>query len=145
MVQIKIWVLQDKVAPVCYEIIAYGILSGFFLDNRKNEMQVGMYQLIEFHTSEANSIRQNPCGSVSSFREAKLWTAIELLPERCREIFLMSKRDGMTYREIAEELNLSEKTVEHQISKALKTLRGKKDDFLADFFYILPFIHGGIL
>ncbi len=34
----------------------------------------------------------------SSFREAKLWTAIELLPERCREIFLMSKRDGMTYR-----------------------------------------------
>lgn len=81
----------------------------------------------------------------SSFREAELWTAIEQLPDRCREIFLMSKRDGMTYREIAEELDLSEKTVEHQISKALKTLRGKKDDFFADFFYILPFIHGGIL
>ena len=61
----------------------------------------------------------------SSFREAKLWTAIELLPERCREIFLMSKRDGMTYREIAEELNLSEKTVEHQISKALKTFQAE--------------------
>ncbi len=75
----------------------------------------------------------------SSFREAELWTAIELLPERCREIFLMSKRDGMTYREIAEELNLSEKTVEHQISKALKTLRGKKDDFLADFFLYFTF------
>ena len=92
------------------------------------------------------------CGVISddqaqecSFREAELWTAIEQLPERCREIFLMSKRDGMTYREIAEELNLSEKIVEHQISKALKTLRGKKDDFRADFFYILPFIHGGIL
>lgn len=81
----------------------------------------------------------------SSFWEAELWTAIELLPERCREIFLMSKRDGMTYREIAEELNLSEKTVEHQISKALNILRGKKDEFLADFFYILPFIYGGIL
>ena len=81
----------------------------------------------------------------SSFREAELWTAIEQLPDRCREIFLMSKRDGMTYREIAEELNLSEKTVEHQISKALKTLRGKKENFFADFYYILPFIHGGIL
>ena len=81
----------------------------------------------------------------SSFHEAELWTAIEQLPDRCREIFLMSKRDGMTYREIAEELNLSEKTVEHQISKALKTLRGKKDDFFADFFYILPFLNGGIL
>ena len=81
----------------------------------------------------------------SSFREAELWTAIEKLPERCREIFLMSTRDGMTYREIAVELDLSEKTVEHQIYKALKTLRGNKEDFLADFFYILPFIQGGIL
>ncbi len=76
-----------------------------------------------------------------SFREAALWTAIEQLPDRCRVIFLMSKRDGMTYREIAEELGLSEKTVEHQISKALKILRGKKEEFL----YILPFISGGIL
>ena len=77
----------------------------------------------------------------SSFREAALWTAIERLPDRCRAIFSMSKRDGMTYREIAEELALSEKTVEHQISKALKMLRGKKEDFL----YILPFMSGGIL
>ena len=75
----------------------------------------------------------------SSFQEAELWTAIELLPERCREIFLMSKRDGMTYREIAEELNLSEKTVEHQISKALKTLRGKKDEFSCRFFLYFTF------
>lgn len=74
----------------------------------------------------------------SSSREAELWTAIEQLPDRCREIFLMSKRDGMTYREIAEELCLSEKTVEHQISKALKTLRGRKDDF----FFLLPFVLG---
>ena len=74
----------------------------------------------------------------SSCREAELWTAIEQLPDRCREIFLMSKRDGMTYREIAEELCLSEKTVEHQISKALKILRGKKDDF----FFLLPFVLG---
>ena len=74
----------------------------------------------------------------SSSREAELWTAIEQLPERCREIFLMSKRDGMTYREIAEELCLSEKTVEHQISKALKILRGKK----GDFFFLLPFVLG---
>lgn len=74
----------------------------------------------------------------SASREAELWTAIEQLPERCREIFLMSKRDGMTYREIAEELCLSEKTVEHQISKALKTLRGKK----GVFFFLLPFVLG---
>lgn len=73
-----------------------------------------------------------------SLREAKLWTAIESLPDRCREIFLMSKRDGMTYREIAVRLSLSEKTVEHQVSKALKVLRGKRDDLLCSF--LLSFV-----
>lgn len=74
----------------------------------------------------------------SSTREAELWTAIEQLPERCREISLMSKRDGMTYREIAEELQLSEKTVEHQISKALKILRGRKEELsYVSWFFVL--------
>lgn len=66
-----------------------------------------------------------------SEREARLWTAIERLPERCREIFLMSKRDGLTYRQIADRLELSPKTVEHQVAKALHTLRGQRDELLS--------------
>ena len=61
-----------------------------------------------------------------SEREAKVWEIINDLPDRCREVFLMSKRDGMTYNEIAEELDISVKTVEHQISKAMKKLRNDK-------------------
>lgn len=45
-----------------------------------------------------------------SEREAKVWEIINDLPDRCREVFLMSKRDGMTYNEIAEELGISVKT-----------------------------------
>ena len=55
--------------------------------------------------------------------EAKLWTAIDSLPEKCREIFLMSKRDGLKYEEIAQELGLSVNTVRNQISKALNVLK----------------------
>jgi RNA polymerase sigma-70 factor (ECF subfamily) len=70
-----------------------------------------------------------------SEREAKVWEIINDLPDRCREVFLMSKRDGMTYNEIAEELGISVKTVEHQISKALKKLRNDKDlQFVLIFF-----------
>lgn len=51
-------------------------------------------------------------------------------------IFLMAKRDGMTYHEIAQELGISEKTVEHQISKAIRQLRKKS----AGYFYLLNFV-----
>ena len=69
-----------------------------------------------------------------SFSEARLWEAIDELPARCREVFLLAKRDGLTYHEIAQRLNLSEKTVEHQVSKALKRLRGQQSSFFFFFF-----------
>ena len=94
--------------------------------------------LQDFSPSDLQGIISDEQAMDSSSREAELWTAIEQLPERCREIFLMSKRDDMTYREIAEELNLSEKTVEHQISKALKILRGRKEElFYVSWFFAL--------
>ena len=55
--------------------------------------------------------------------EARLWTAIDTLPDKCREVFIMSKRDGLKYEEIADELGLSVNTVRNQISKALKVLK----------------------
>jgi RNA polymerase sigma-70 factor (ECF subfamily) len=72
----------------------------------------------------------------NAFSAARLWTAIDALPDRCREVFLMAKRDGMTYREIAEELGISERTVEHQVSKALHLLRQQK----SVFFRLLLFL-----
>lgn len=55
--------------------------------------------------------------------EARLWTAIDSLPPKCREVFILSKRDGLKYEEIADELGLSVNTVRNQISKALKMLK----------------------
>lgn len=62
--------------------------------------------------------------------EAKLWTAIDALPHKCRMIFLMNKRDNMKYQEIADKLGLSVKTIENQIGKAYKILRSKADEIL---------------
>lgn len=55
--------------------------------------------------------------------EAQLWTAIDRLPQKCRKVFILSKRDGLKYEEIAKELGLSVNTVRNQISKALKLIR----------------------
>lgn len=45
------------------------------------------------------------------------------LPERCRIIFFMSRFEELSHKEIAQKLDISPKTVEHQITKALKVLR----------------------
>lgn len=60
-----------------------------------------------------------------SDREARLWKAIDALPQACRNILLLSKRDGLKNREIADVLGLSVKTVEAQLTKAYASLRGK--------------------
>jgi RNA polymerase sigma-70 factor (ECF subfamily) len=63
-----------------------------------------------------------------SFYEARLWTAIENLTPRRRLCLLMAKRDGMSYKEIAAELGISENTVRNNISKALESLRDLPDN-----------------
>ncbi len=51
--------------------------------------------------------------------------AIDSLPEKCRVIFVLSRFEALSYQEIANSLGISIKTVENQISKALKILRVK--------------------
>jgi len=61
-------------------------------------------------------------------------TAISDLPPRCREIFILSRYEGLKSHEIAEKLQLSQRTVENQITKALKILRKELKDYLFNFF-----------
>ena len=56
--------------------------------------------------------------------EARLWAAINSLPERRKQVLLMGKRDGMKYKDIATQLGITEKTVEHEMARAMKLLRG---------------------
>lgn len=59
--------------------------------------------------------------------------AIHDLPDQCRRIFLLSRKYGLKNREIAEFLNISQKVVEKQISKALMVLREQFRDVLKNY------------
>lgn len=74
----------------------------------------------------------------TSFRDAKIWNAIDALPDRCREVFLLSKRDGLSNEEIAAELDISIKTVKNQMTKAFTRLRDALATGHKPFF--LPFL-----
>ena len=79
----------------------------------------------------------------TSERDARLWQAVNELPPKCREVFLMSKRDNYSYKEIAEALGISIKTVENHLTKAMKSLRkayGIKDQSITISIFFLPLV-----
>lgn len=68
---------------------------------------------------------------------AQVKQAINLLPLKCREIFLLCKMDGRSYKEVAKELNISVKTVENQMGKALKIIRDSIDTKVLNLFLLI--------
>ena len=89
------------------------------LEDLRNESYL---ELIDFD----NSLKEDQIRNINLI--------IDSLPNRCKQIFLMSKIEGLKYKEISHNLRISVKTVEVQISKALKILRSK----LVTFLLFLP-------
>ncbi|WP_281815105.1 RNA polymerase sigma-70 factor [Parabacteroides goldsteinii] len=62
--------------------------------------------------------------------ESRLEKALQSLPERCREIFIMNKFEGIKQKDIAKLLNISVNTVENQMAVAYKKLREELKDYI---------------
>jgi RNA polymerase sigma-70 factor, ECF subfamily len=65
--------------------------------------------------------------------------SIASLPEKRQEIFRLSREEGLKYREIAEKLDISIKTVEAQMGLAIKTLREKLKKYNSFLFFLACF------
>ncbi|WP_232758565.1 RNA polymerase sigma factor [Flavobacterium sp. ALD4] len=85
--------------------------------------QEGLLDFVEFSIEEIEN----------TYRRIDL--EIENLPKQCREVFLLGKKEGLKYKEIAIKLNISVKTVERHMSIALKKLR-KKLNYSSAFLYL---------
>lgn len=69
-------------------------------------------------------------------------TEVEKLPEKCRIIFKFSRNEGMSVKQIAQVMDISPKTVENQLNKALKHLRTAVRTFLPLWYYIVFLVLG---
>lgn len=85
----------------------------------------------------------NPTSSSRSLKEleTKIENALQKLPEQCRLIFRMSRFEELKYREIADVLNISVKTVENQMGKALRMMRENLADYLTLFFILFNYFN----
>ncbi len=71
--------------------------------------------------------------------EQRIKKALNELPEQCRTVFQLSRFEELKYQQIADKLNISIKTVEAQMGKALKLMRIKLVDYLPLIFFLFNF------
>lgn len=114
-----------SVKAYLFKSVYHGCLNT--LAHQKNIQKYEQEQLSDVYFS---TIIQSPEAEIALWQsdiESAIQDAIATLPEKCREVFVMSKIEGLKNREIAEKLNISEKTVERHMSIALRKLREKLD------------------
>jgi RNA polymerase sigma-70 factor (ECF subfamily) len=99
-----------------YQTVRNRCLNHLKRDKMKNEHHQIIMDKSDTFEQPSTSLELNEL-------EALIHSTIEVLPEQCRRIFKMSRKEGLSNQEIAESLSISKRTVETQISKALKRLR----------------------
>jgi RNA polymerase sigma-70 factor (ECF subfamily) len=89
-------------------------------DRFKNQLSVSGVELLTDipHTPFEDDVETEKFDNLSN--------NIQTLPQKCRRAFVLNYVDELSYKDIASEMNISVKTVEKHISKALKVLRGGK-------------------
>ncbi|MDH7447383.1 RNA polymerase sigma factor [Aquimarina sp. 2201CG14-23] len=110
---------------------AYHKYIDFYRKNLKERTIVDALQ------QEAVIAFEDEDNSVKEERLRILKEAIELLPEKRKEIFVLNKLKNHRYKEVAVLLNISERTVESQIRKALIFIRERLKNTLTSIFFIL--------
>ena len=132
---VKLWVYRKKVdsnIPI-KRYLHKSVYNEFIDQYRKNKSVIS---LEEKHLKAINTVIDN-----NSFDIEKLMTRvndeIEKLPEKCKRVFILNKKEGLTHDEIAEYLQISIKTVEGHITRAFKILNQKLGKKIKSILIIL--------
>jgi RNA polymerase sigma-70 factor (ECF subfamily) len=112
--------LFTMVRNSCLQTLEKQKVRNKYLESTKLKLQE---EELQFYMHEKTSL-------IEQELEDKLNEVLESLPERCKQIFMMSRFENKKNKEIAEELDISTKAVEKQITRALATIRSEMKDYL---------------
>ncbi|MBP1839885.1 RNA polymerase sigma factor [Formosa algae] len=136
---IKVWNKRESLS-IDYSLKKYmfRIAYNLFIDLTREHTQKNL--LIEQLKYEVvNEMVESPVVDFDKMLQL-LITEVDKLPEQCKKVFLLGKKDGLKYREISEELNISIKTVERHMTKALKRLRENLKDSSESLFLLITYL-----
>lgn len=137
--QVFLKILEKKEAIIIHTSLKAYLYRSVYnecLNHLKHQKVKQAYQVQAINNMKANTENLSDRLQYREL-EQQLRKTINELPEQCRTIFQLSRFEELKYTEIAHQLGLSVKTVENQMSKALKRLRSELVNFLPLIFCLL--------
>lgn len=116
--------IRTAVKPYLYAMVRNACLNVIKHEKVKQVHAAGEIALAE------RSVESVTRTVMAAELEDKIQEALLKLPEQCRLVFKLSRFEELKYAEIAEQLNISVKTVENQMGKALKIMRDQLSEYL---------------
>jgi len=127
--------ITSSVKAYLYKAVYHSSIN--HLNHQKVRMKHSEQQLQLHQQEEATESR--------AFQEeelaAQIKHALDLLPEKCRMVFFLSRFEELKYQEIADRLDISVKTVEAHMGKALKLLRSQLAEFMPVIVIVLTSLY----
>jgi len=132
---VKIWEHRDRLDEMLsFSSYLFTIARNtIFNINRKTVNELAYYEYLKHFLELTHNKTENEI--IYRDLKVKVDEIVDTFPKKRKKIFLLSREQGLSYKEIAEELSISEKTVEAHIYLALKTIKQT-----IDFNFILPLI-----
>lgn len=132
---IRVWNNREKLdAAKSIKSYIYKIAYNYTLNHLEKQKSFTLHDYSEvdkkYHSAHADE------QMIDHELQNKATEALNNLPVRCRAVFIMCRHENMSYQEVAEAMEVSVKTVENQMSKALKNLRQE----LSPYFDIMTLI-----
>lgn len=127
---LNVWEKRENLAiHTAVKPYLYAMVRNASLNVIKHEKIKKQHVTMEMAVAE-RSVESVARTVMASELETKIYQAMNKLPEQCRLVFKLSRFEELKYAEIAEQLNISIKTVENQMGKALRIMREQLKDYL---------------
>ena len=129
---LKLWEKSDNLNHVAVKALLFKMTRNMCLNYIKHlkivqNVYVDLASITKWEELyRIEFVKDEPHMLIEKEIEQKISDIMQELPDRCREVFVLSRMKGLRNRQIAEQLNISLKTVEKHISQAIRTF---KDEF----------------
>ncbi len=111
------------------------------IDQIRRKKRFGVAEEITDYNQASNEVSTQEMMETADLQSA-IMVAVDSLPERCKLIFSLSRFENMSHQQIADQLDISKKTIENQMTKALKTIRKAIQQYKDLAIFIFAYFFG---